>query len=84
VILNRAELLLWPDWSPQAKEYLATAPRDGIDLTELVAAYTNTVTHFNDWFGETFVERCHVAFHRVRAMEAEIAQALDDLDRSRA
>jgi hypothetical protein len=82
VILSRPDLLSWSGWPTPAKQYLANLPDDDIDLAGLVAAYTDIVTHFNDWFGETFAERCEHAFRRVRSMETEIAEALEDLDRS--
>jgi hypothetical protein len=76
VQLNRPDLLKWSDWPAPAKQYLAALPDDGIDLAELVASYTDTVTRFNDWFGETFVERCGDAFARVDHLEGELAKAL--------
>lgn len=83
VAIRREELLKSSRWRAQAKDYLANLDDDWIDLLEVVAAYTDTVTHFNDWFGETFVERRADDFMRVREMEADIAEAFADLYRSR-
>ena len=76
VRLNRPDLLKWSKWPLLAREYLTELPEDGIDLAELVGSYTNTVTRFNDWFGEVFVERCEHAFARVRKMEDELNELL--------
>jgi hypothetical protein len=76
VRLSRPDLLKWPRWPPLARRYLAELPEDGIDLAELVGAYTNTVTQFNNWFGETFVELCEDAFVRVREMQEELNELL--------
>jgi hypothetical protein len=74
VQLHRSDLQRWTKWPPLAKQYLAELPQDGIDLLGLVADYTETVTRFNDWFGETFVDRCADAFKRVREMENELSR----------
>jgi hypothetical protein len=47
VQMNRTNLLKWPKWPSLAKRYLAELQEDGIDLAELVASYTDTVTRFN-------------------------------------
>jgi hypothetical protein len=83
VRLNRSDLLKWSKWPALARRYLSELPEDGIDLAELVASYTETVTRFNDWFGEAFVERCSDAFARVREMEAELKEAHSEFDRGR-
>lgn len=84
VRLSRPDLLRWSGWPPLARDYLAGLPDDGIDLADLVAAYTDTVTSFNDWFGAAFAERNLDAFDRLRELETAYREALAGLDRSRA
>ena len=54
----------------------AIAARSSSRAFSSLAGYTNTVTQFNNWFGETFVERCEDAFVRVREMKDELNELL--------
>jgi hypothetical protein len=83
VRLSRTDLVRWAGWRVGAKQYLRDLDDDGIDLGDLVAAYTSIVVQFNKWFGRSFVSRQLNALERLRKLEEEHATALADLDRSR-
>jgi len=76
VKVRKESLLESWEWKSLAKEYLSSLEKEWIDLLELIQAYTDTVTHFNDWLAKIFVERRVEAFVFVQRKKAELAAVL--------
>ena len=79
--VDRDDLLKWRNWSPGAREFLASAP-DQIDIAELVERYTQSVVEFNDWFGTAFVGAHLAAFDEQARLEERLRQLLPAHERT--
>jgi hypothetical protein len=69
IMLDRSDLLEWPNWNRVAMEYIDAAEGD-VPIDEAIEKCVQAVTAFHDWFKEAILGR-----HRADLAALEVAEA---------